>query len=198
MPSRRPRPARRRATVLHPTRPRPAARWQRSKFPTASKTSGIPQEFRDSGAHGHVLEHCALPGCTEPPRRRPLLLGRAPAQGLSEEETRLPRHGLTGAHRAASRRRAGAGGAGGLCRWVSADAGIGAGGHPLEGASYHRPPRRRGPIPTARTAEPPRGPVAIPSQNRRATRPVEGRGAEARRRTRELAARPLDGLVGDL
>ena len=51
-----------------------------------------------------------------------------------------------------------------------------AGDHPLEGASYHRPPRRRGPSPTARAAEPPRWPVAIPSQNRRATRPVEGRG----------------------
>ena len=66
MPSRR-----RRAAVLHPTRPRPArpaARPLRSKRPTASRTSGIPQEFRDSGAHGHVLEHCALPGCTAPPR----------------------------------------------------------------------------------------------------------------------------------
>ena len=68
MPSRRRRPGRRRAAVLHPTRPRPAARPQRSKRPTASRTSGIPQEFRDSGAHGHVLEHCALPGCTAPPR----------------------------------------------------------------------------------------------------------------------------------
>ena len=62
MPSRRRRPGRRRAAVLHPSRPRPAAR------PTVSRTSGIPQEFRDSGAHGHVLEHCALPGCTAPPR----------------------------------------------------------------------------------------------------------------------------------
>ena len=71
MPSRRRRPSRRRAAVLHPTRPRPArpaARPQRSRRPTASRTSGIPQEFRDSGAHGHVLEHCALPGCTAPPR----------------------------------------------------------------------------------------------------------------------------------
>ena len=73
MPSRnrRRRPGRRRAAVLHPTRPRsarPAARPQRSKRPTASRKSGIPHEFRDSGAHGHVLEHCALPGCTAPPR----------------------------------------------------------------------------------------------------------------------------------
>ena len=71
MPSRRRRPGPRRAAVLHPTRPRPArlaARPQRSKRPTASRTSGIPHEFRDSGAHGHVLEHCALPGCTAPPR----------------------------------------------------------------------------------------------------------------------------------
>ena len=49
-------------------------------------------------------------------RRRPLLLRCPPAQGLAEEETRRPRQGPTGAPRAASRRRAGAGGAGGLCR----------------------------------------------------------------------------------
>ena len=54
MPSRRRRPGRRRATVLHPTRPRPrparpAARPQRSRGPTASRKSGIPHEFRDYG-----------------------------------------------------------------------------------------------------------------------------------------------------
>ena len=95
MPSRnrRRRPGRRRAAVLHPTRPRPArpaARPQRSKRPTASRTSGILQEFRDSGAPMHVLERCALPGCDAPPAPRP---HRCPSSSLTTpcRSRRIPR-----------------------------------------------------------------------------------------------------------
>lgn len=72
MPSRhRPRrPDRRPTAALHPTRPRPARpapRPRRSRRPTAAKAAGVPRQFRDTGANAHVLEHCALPGCTSPP-----------------------------------------------------------------------------------------------------------------------------------
>ena len=72
MPSRhRPRrPDRRPTAALHPTRPRPARpapRPRRSRRPTAAKAAGVPRQFRDTGANAHVLEQCALPGCTSPP-----------------------------------------------------------------------------------------------------------------------------------
>ena len=71
LPSRRRRLGRRRAAALHPTRPRPVKpkpRPLRSRRPVAAKVPSVPGQFRDTGAPRHVLERCALPGCTAPPR----------------------------------------------------------------------------------------------------------------------------------
>ena len=72
MPSRRRprRPGRRPTAALHPTRPRPARtapRPQRSHRPTAAKAARLPRQLRDTPEPAHVLEQCALPGCTSPP-----------------------------------------------------------------------------------------------------------------------------------